>query len=186
MHQQSNIFEGLEQGDLKRLVVPELHIDEFKSKMGTDADIIVLSLEVKEKEPAAALMQFFETGYKFVLDSDVSAGVMDNGNYMLFVELERSIDAPDQIMELVDSMLNLTDQDIADWNFQYRKNSKQHDLTTDNLANIIPLTPEFYTKQYKDADDEITAMQEAARVPINKTAPVNSWTEQLRVAAGLK
>ena len=59
-------------------------------------------------------------------------------------------------------------------------------LTMDNLANVIPLTPEFYSKQYKDADDEITAMQETARVHINRTAPVNSLTEYLRVAAGLK
>ena len=37
----SNLFEGLEQGDLKRLVHPELHIDEFKSKLGDDCDVVV-------------------------------------------------------------------------------------------------------------------------------------------------
>lgn len=186
MHQQSNIFEGLEQGDLKRLIKPELHIDEFKSKMGTDQDIIVLSFKVREKEPANALMSFFETGYEFVLDADVSSGVMDDGEYIVFVEVERSVDAPQQVMQLVDDMLNLTDQDIADWKFQYRKNSKQYDLSLDNIANVVPLTPEFYSQQFKDTDDEIVAMKEAARVPIYRTAPVNEWTEQLRVAAGLK
>lgn len=186
MHQLSKLFEGLEQDDLKRLVVPELHIDEFKSKMGTDADIIVLSFKVKEKEPANDLMMFMETGYEFVLDGDVSSGVMDDGDYVVFAEIERNQSAPDNIMQLLDDILNLTGQDITDWQFLYRKNSKKYDMTVNNLANVVPLTPEFYSQQYKDSDDEITAMQEAARVPINRTAPINPWTEQLRVAAGLK
>ena len=37
----SNITEGLEANDLKRLVHNELHIDEFKSKMGRDEDVVV-------------------------------------------------------------------------------------------------------------------------------------------------
>lgn len=186
MRQQSKLFEGLEQGDLKRLIIPELHIDEFKSKMGTDEDIIVLSFKVKEKEPANDLMVFMETGYDFILDGDVSSGVMDDGDYIVFAEIERNRQSPKLIMRLLDDILNLTDQDITDWQFQYRKNAKLYDLSEENISNIVPLEPIAYKQKYKDKDEEITAMQEAARVPINKTAPINSWTEQLRIAAGLK
>ena len=49
-----NINEGLEQNDLARLIHPELHIDEYKSKMGKDEDIVVLSFKVTGREPAAA------------------------------------------------------------------------------------------------------------------------------------
>ena len=35
----NQLNENLEGGDLKRLVHDELHIDEFKSKMGDDADV---------------------------------------------------------------------------------------------------------------------------------------------------
>lgn len=186
MHLLSKLFEGLEQGDLKRLIIPELHIDEFKSKMGTDEDIIVVSFKVKEKQPANALMVFMETGYEFILDGDVSSGVMDDGDYIVFAEIERNREAPKLIMRLIDDILNLTDQDITEWQFQYRKNAKLYDLTEENIANIVPLAPKIYKQKFKDSDNEITAMQEAARVPINKTAPINSWTEHLRVAAGLK
>lgn len=186
MHLSSKLFEGLEQGDLKRLIIPELHIDEFKSKMGTDEDIIVVSFKVKEKQPANALMVFMETGYEFILDGDVSSGVMDDGDYIVFAEIERNREAPKLIMRLIDDILNLTDQDITEWQFQYRKNAKLYDLTEENIANIVPLAPKIYKQKFKDSDNEITAMQEAARVPINKTAPINSWTEHLRVAAGLK
>lgn len=186
MHLQSNIFEGLEQSDLKRLIHPELHIDEFKSKMGTDSDIIVLSFKVHDKRPANDLMMFLESGYDFVLDADVSAGVMDDGDYIVFAEIKRSTSAPEEILQLIDDILNLTDQDITDWRFTYRKNTEEYDLSLENISKIVPLNPKIYNSKYKNKDEEITAMQETARVPITKTAPINTWTEQLRVAAGLK
>jgi len=180
----NQLFEGLEHGDLKRLVHSKLHIDEFKSKMGDDADVIVLSFMVDSKEPATNLMSFIEKGYDWVLDSDVSSGELEDGEYLVFVELERNIDAPDNIVALLSDILNLTDQDITDWQFQYRKNSKEYDVNVNNLANVIPLTPKSYLEKFGNPDLE--AMQESARVPIRKTAPVNPWTEQLRIAAGLK
>ena len=39
------LFEGLEQGDLKRLIHDELHVDEFKSKLGRDEDVCVVSFK---------------------------------------------------------------------------------------------------------------------------------------------
>ena len=41
--------ENLEMGDLTRLVHDELHIDEYKSKMGTDADVCVISFKFAGK-----------------------------------------------------------------------------------------------------------------------------------------
>jgi hypothetical protein len=38
--------EGLESEDLKRLVNNDLHIDEFKSKLGKDSDVVVLSFKI--------------------------------------------------------------------------------------------------------------------------------------------
>ena len=182
--QQSNLTEGLEVNDLARLVTPELHIDEFVSKMGADKDVIVLSFKVSGKEPAKDLMKFFESGYDWLLDADVSAGEIDTEEYLVFVELERDHSAPKKIASLVNDVLNVTNQDIAEWKFQYRKNSKQYDVSEENLAAIIPLTPLQYSKKYHP--DDITAMQEIARVNINQQAPVNEWTEQIRIAAGLK
>ena len=65
----SQLSEGLERGDLDRLVHRKLHIDEFKSKMGSDADIIVLSFKVDGKEPGLDLMNFIERGYDWILET---------------------------------------------------------------------------------------------------------------------
>jgi hypothetical protein len=87
-------------------------------------------------------------------------------------------------------ILNLTDQEIDKWKFQYRKNKEEHDVTEESLASVIPLNPDAYISRFGDddevEDDELGAMQESARVPMNKKAPVNDFTESLRVAAGLK
>lgn len=177
------LSEGLEQGDLDRLVHNKLHVDEFKSKMGSDADIIVLSFKVDGKEPARDLMNFIERGYEWILDADISSGELDDGQYLVFAELERDPASAKYIYQLMSDIMNLTDTDLSDWKFQYRKNSREHDITSDNIADIIPMTPESYRSKF--GDKELDAMKAAAGVSTQRKAPVNSWTESLRAAAGI-
>ena len=182
------LFEGMEWGDLDRLVIPEMHIDEFKSRMGDDADVIVLSFKLKDKEPANDLMMFIERGYEWVLDADMSSGDFNEGEFFVFIELERSPEAAEQIQKLLLDLVNLTKQKPTDWQFIYGKKGELQDVTIENLENTIPLTPDAYTAKFGEEEDdkEIEAMQEAARVPMDRKAPKNSWTESLRIAAGLK
>ena len=177
------LSEGLEQGDLDRLVHNKLHVDEFKSKMGSDADIIVLSFKVDGKEPARDLMNFIERGYDWILDADISSGELEDGQYLVFAELERDPAAAKYIYQLMSDIMNLTDTDLSDWKFQYRKNSREHDITSDNIADTIPMTPESYRSKF--GDKELDAMKAAAGVSTQRKAPVNSWTESLRAAAGI-
>ena len=181
-NQPQQFNEGLEHGDLARLIHPELHVDEFKSKMGDDSDIVVASFKVAEKEPALDLVNFVEKGYDWVLDADVSSGELSDGEYLVFIEMERTPEAASQIDELLNDLLNLTNQDISEWRFQYQKGT-QVPYSSDALA-IIPGSSEEYNSKY--GQNDIAAMQESARVPMNRRAPVNDFTERLRIAAGLK
>jgi hypothetical protein len=177
--------EGLEQGDLKRLLHPKIHIDEFTSKMGDDADILVLSFKLLEKQPANDLMSFIERGYDWVLDADISTGELDDGDYLVFVEMKRSPIAAKQIVELIEDILNLSDQKFDEWRFQYQKSKLEYPVSAENLRKIVPLTAEEYIKKY-NKDDDINSLKESARVKITSKAPVNSFTESLRVIAGIK
>jgi hypothetical protein len=191
--------ENLEAGDLKRLVHNELHIDEYKSKMGTDEDVCVISFKVSGKEPGTDLVSFIEKGYDFVLDADVSSGEKEGGDYLVFVELQRSGELPTQIMAIMNDLMNLTEQKIEDWRVRYYKSTTDNELTPEVLADIIPLTSEAYDAKYgKDDEEEIIdtepeditkdldAMRSAAGVPVTTTAPKNEYTESLRIAAGIK
>lgn len=181
--------EGLEFGDLKRLVHSELHIDEFKSKLGDDADVVVVSFKVTGKEPANDLVGFIEKGYDCVLDADVSSGEMDDGDYIVFVELDRNPEAPKNILKMLNDIMNLTEQKSSAWRVRYYKSSKDYDLTEETLTSIIPLTPDNYRKKFNikvdKSDDELEAMKAVARVKSNKKAPKNELTDSIRRAAGL-
>ena len=178
-----NLFEGLEQGDLKRLIHPELHVDEFKSKLGDDCDVIVLSFKVDSKDPAADLVSFIEKGYEWILDADVSSGEMDDGSYIVFAELDRDDSAPENIMSLMDDLMNLTDQDIEDWRVRYYKAHKETTLSLEALHNLIPLSPEAYERAY--GQEDIDALKSAAGVDVDTKAPKNDFTETLRNLAGI-
>lgn len=178
------LSEGLERGDLKRLLHTELHIDEFKSKLGRDEDVCVISFKVKSKEPAKDLMNFCEKGYPWVLDSDVSSGEMDDGDYLVFVETERNNEFAENLLELIDDMLNLTEQDISEWRFRYHKGQDEHALTVEDIKSIVPLSVAAYKKKF--GKEDIDKLKAAAGVSVDTKAPKNDFTESLRIAAGLK
>ena len=185
-NQQQQLNENLELGDLKRLVHPELHIDEYKSKMGDDADVVVISFKVAGKEPSADLVSFVEKGYDFVLDADVSSGEKEGGDYLVFVELERTDKVPEQVMQIIEDLLNLTEQTIDEWRVKYHKSHRSHDLTEESLKDIIPLTADEYSAKYDKESDELDSLKSAAGLDVDTVAPKNEYTESLRVAAGIK
>jgi hypothetical protein len=133
---------GLRAGDLKDLVYKVFEIDSYKSKMGNDADIVVLSFTVNEKQPATDLVEFIEKGYSFVLDADVSSGEQEDGMYRVFVEIERDKHVPQQIVELLDGVAKLAGRD--DFRFRYYKSFKSEPVSLDALEAVIPVDNEAY------------------------------------------
>ena len=180
----NNLFEGLEKGDLARLIHNELHVDEFKSKLGDDADVIVLSFKIDSKEPANDLVSFVEKGYDWVIDADVSSGEMDDGSYIVFVELDRNSDSAKNIMSLIEDIANLTDIDPEEWRVRYYKSRKEGMLSLDALQSMIPDSPEKYEQQY--GQEAIDKLKTAAGVDVNTKAPKNEFTESLRDLAGIR
>ena len=178
--------ENLEKDDLKRLVTNAVHIDQFKSKMGDDADICVASFKVKGKEPANDLVAFLEKGYDFILDADVSSGEQDGGDYLVFVEMDRAKDLPGNLMKILEDITNLTEQKTDDWTFTYYRDQREQEISEEALKNTVVLTPEEYRKRYEKEDKELDQLKTAAGVDVTTKAPVNDFTESIRIAAGIK
>mgnify|MGYP003350207008 CR=1 FL=1 len=103
---QPKLFEGLQKGDLVNCVEHTFTVDQFTSKMGNDRDVAVLRFRVKDKFPAIDMMEFIEKGYPFVLDADISSGEEKDGNYSVFVELERTKQLPQQIKNILNKKTN--------------------------------------------------------------------------------
>lgn len=128
--------EGLRPLDLKEMIYPNLEIDTYRSKMGEDRDVCVLTFRVKDRAPAKDLMEFIEKGFHFVLDSDVSSGENDRGDYFVFVEIERSPKLAEQIKDITQSVEKLTA--LSEWQFKYHKNQKNYELSEETLSSVVP------------------------------------------------
>jgi len=174
-----NLTEGLELGDLTRLVKPTLSIDTFCSKMGEDKDIVTVAFTVMNKEPAEDLEGFLEKSYSWILDADLSSSEDDDGNYVVFVELERTPKAADYIFKMVEDVLNLTDQKLKDWTFTYFKDKKELPITLELLQKKIIKTPEKYEARTDKSESEDEDSKLAAK--IKESAEMNS----LRSMAGV-
>lgn len=127
---------ALRANDLEGLVKNIFEIDSFRSKLGDDAEIVVLSFTVDYADPAQDLENFFEMGYEFVMDADVTSGEMDDGNYKVFVEIERNRKIAEQIMSLVEGLEVLTG--VERFKFRYHKSFKSFEATKENLDMIVP------------------------------------------------
>lgn len=128
--------------DLAEMVYSTFEVDTFRSKMGEDQDVCVLSFQVKDRAPAKDLMEFIEKGYNFVLDADVSAGENDKGEYSVFVELSRNLRLAENIKELCYGVKKLTG--VESFKFKYHKESKEHEVTEAILQSVIPQTAKDY------------------------------------------
>lgn len=137
-----NLSEGLRSGDLTDYISEIFTVDRYCSKMGEDRDVVVLSFKVKEKYPAIDLMEFIEKGYSFILDADVSAGEENDGQYQVFVEMERTINLKDQLAELLSGVGQIAG--CHDWRFRYQKAPTSIEFTEETIIETIPMTQEAY------------------------------------------
>lgn len=151
-NQKQQLDEGLRPLDLKNLIFDMFEVDVYRSKMGEDKDVCVLSFSSPNRYPAKDLMEFIEKGYPFVLDADVSSGENTDGNYHIFVELSRNKKLSENIKELLYGVEKLTG--ISDFKFKYYKKSEIHEANRDNLRNLIPDSVEKYNQVLSEVKTE--------------------------------
>ena len=137
--------EGLKAGDLDGVVSKRFSVDQFKSKMGEDRNIMVLAFTVDGMAPAKDLERFAETGYKEVLDADATPGTLADGKHRVFVEFARVESVDQHIRKFLDDLKNLANIDIFE--FTYHKNVTPFEASAKNLADILPRTAIAYTQK---------------------------------------
>lgn len=175
---QHRLFEGLRAGDLKDMVSNIFTVDQFKSKMGNDEEIIVVAFTAEDKYPAIDLMEFIEKGYPFVLDADMSSGEEVDGNYRVFVEIERTNNAEFNIEDLLQGVGQLCG--CKNWKFKYFRDHEEHEFSKESFVEFVPLTVEEYQERVKsqkmsDAGDilnqgpaEVSDIDESNNLTIRK------------------
>ena len=158
------INESLRRNDLRDLVKKVFEIDSYKSKIGDDNDVVVLSFTVTNEDPARDLENFVEMGYDFVLDADRSPGEIKPNRYLVYVELRRRSTAGSHVETLIDDLGTLTEFEPKDWTMHYR--GEELPFSRDAFDATVPLSPREYRERY---EKDLNEMRVAAGMPVVTT-----------------
>jgi hypothetical protein len=142
----NQLHEGLNSGDLEDLIDATFEVDAYKSKMGDDENVVVLSFDVSGRQASKDLVTFIEKGYDFVLDADTSEGEVSRGIYRVFVELQRNRGVAEQIEDIIYGLSELSK--INDWRFRYYRDYQSKPLR--DLRDVLPKSVEEYKAKMGD------------------------------------
>ena len=177
--QYKKLTEGLEYKDMVGMLKPTIHVDEFSSKMGDDDDVIVASFFVRSKQAAQDLANWFEKGYDWVLDADVSPGEIAPGRFLVYIELRRRSTAGTHLAEAVDDLATLTEHEPSAWIMHYQ--DKKTPFTKEEFDKEVPLSPKQYRKEI---DGDLNEMRAAAGIEPKQIFNRERDIRQLQAAAG--
>jgi len=135
--------EGLRYADLRETILTEISIDLFQPKGGREEDIIVVAFECIDEPPAKDLEEYIRTGPIDLLDSDLSPGPTEEGNYIVFCEFKRDNKFPVKFVRLLNDIQHVVSNNK--WKFKSFPNKTTVDLSPESLLKEVLLNPEDYT-----------------------------------------
>ena len=156
--------EGLDYHDLEGQMIPTVTVDEYAAHMGNDSEIVTLAFTIKSEAAGNDLVDWFERGYDFVLDAQVSEGEVKPGQYLVFVEMNRRSSVPKRIIELLDDLETLTAIPVKDWTIIV--NEEEYSPEEDVLKQVITISPHDYRETEEVEEEEINEMRERAGLEV--------------------
>lgn len=159
----NQLNEGIDYKDFVRQIIPVLSIDEYEAKTGSDDETVTLAFIVKGKQASDDLASWFEKGYDFVIDSQISKGEIRRGKHMVFVEMERRSKVPERIIEILQDLETLTNLEMSDWTIEINDIEIEADL--DQLKTNILLSPHLYRE---NKETELNEMRELSGIEPHK------------------
>jgi len=156
--------EGLDYHDLEGQMLPIVSVDEYAAHMGEDSEIVTLAFTVKSEAAGNDLVDWFERGYDWVLDAQVSEGEVKPGQYLVFVEMNRRSTVPKRIIELLDDLETLTALPVKDWTIVVKEEEYQPE--EDILKQVITISPHEYRETEEVEEEEINEMRERAGLDV--------------------
>ena len=155
-----NLNEGLGYKDLAGMLKNTMYIDDFSSKMGDDDEIVVASFYVRDRQAAVDLVNWFEKGYDFVLDADMSPGEVKPNRFLVYIELKRRNYTADNLVNILDDFNTLTEYEGDGWTMGYK--GEEMPFTIEQFNLIVPTSPKAYREREQF---ELNEMRTAAGLP---------------------
>jgi translation initiation factor IF-2 len=119
--------------------------------MGKDSEIVTIAFTVKNKNAGEDLADWFERGYDFVLDAQVSDGELSTGKYLVFVEMNRRTTVPERIVTLLDDMETLTNMKLKEWTVVF--DEEEYEPDADILKQVLTISPHKYRQENENEEE---------------------------------
>jgi hypothetical protein len=177
------INEGLDYLDMVDQIEPTVSVDEYAAKMGKDSDIVTLAFIVKSEAAGNDLVDWFERGYDWILDSSISDGELSPGRYLVFVEMKRRTKVPERIVELIDDLETLTELTPNDWTISI--NDEDYDADPEVLKQVITISPHEYREENEDEEELNEMRRRAGLETVNLYGKPDSEIQAYIAMAGL-
>ena len=166
--------EGLDYHDLEGQMDPTVTVDEYAAHMGKDSEIVTLAFVTHSEAAGNDLADWFERGYDYVLDAEVSEGEVSPGKYLVFVEMNRRSTVPERIIELITDLETLTDLPLKDWTIII--DDEEYEPDESIIKQRITISPHEYRKDVEN-EEELNEMREIAGL---STKPIHQQDEYIR------
>ena len=147
------LTEGFDYKDLEGQLDPTITVDEYAANMGDDDEIVTLAFTVKGQQAAEDMVDWFERGYDYVLDAEVSDGQVSKGKYLVFVEMNRRTTVPERIVEMIEDLETLTQLQLDKWTIIIDK--KEYKPEVELLKSVIILSPSKYRQIHEEDLNEM-------------------------------
>lgn len=175
------LSEGLMYKDMVGMMKPTIHIDEFSSKMGDDDEIVVASFFVRDHTAAKDLVNWFEKGYDFVIDADMSPGEIKPSRYLVYVEMKRRSTTGEHLNEIIEDFSTLTEYASgSEWTMHYR--GKDTPWSVEAFNRQVPNSPAKYRKE---VEGDLNEMRSASGLPVKQIYERESDIKSIQSAAGI-
>ena len=125
-----DLRESLFSGDLNGLILPLVSINEYSAKI--DEKAVVVAFFSDNPDAADDLSVFIEkSAIEEILDSEVSSAPDEDGQYLIFIEIEnkKPVDIIIEIIKIVNHVCK-----VDNWQFQAYKLPRTYALTRENLS----------------------------------------------------
>lgn len=164
--------------DMEHQVVPTVGIDQYESSVGTNDDLITLDFTVKGKAVGNDLAEWFEKGYDWVIDADTSPGEVKDGNFLVFVEMNRRKASPEHIVEMIGDLETLTGFKLDDWTVKIKDQEIKPDAAM--IKKNLEISPHEYREAHPDEDGEDALNEWKQIAGVNMITPVNKDSEAIK------
>lgn len=159
----SILTEGLRYRDMVGQVEPLVEVDKYQSAVGKDADLVTVNFMTGSREAAKDLSEWFERGYDWVIDSDISPGEVKNGKHLVFVEIHRRIKTPHYIIEMLEDLKTLTDIELKNWKVMV--GDVEVEPSAEAIDEVLETSPHEYRVSHEEELNEWREIAGIGTVP---------------------